>query len=238
MKCFKFIFVLLLVSFSTFADDYVVMPSQAVEESLKLGDILYVEVINKSGNKVFDGKRIGNLLYVLDKTDKNTFRVIVSPENTKNKKIEPNADTFELSGFKFEKGLDNYTQNFELDLKQYELEEASYKRYLIYLLIIFLSPFALKYFLIFLRKYEKKQKQRLKRKRLKTMILKAKTREELERVYQYKREIKEYLKIEEDNLEDFLREMNNIQYKKRWSEEDIGSISKVVSKFKKDVSGI
>ena len=84
MKCFKFIFVLLLVSFSTFADDYVAMPSQAVEESLKLGDILYVEVINKSGNKVFDGKRIGNLLYVLDKTDKNTFRVIVSPENTKN----------------------------------------------------------------------------------------------------------------------------------------------------------
>lgn len=242
MKCFNSLLTILVLFFfvplHTLADEYVVMPSQKIEESLKLGDILYVEVINKTGNKVFTGKRMGSLLYVLDKDEKNVYRVIVSPENTQKKLDREEQDKFELSGFKFEKSLENYSQNFETEFKEYDIEEASYTKYIVYLIIIFLLPFGIKYTLMLLKALEKKKKRQARKKWLRNMILKAKTREELEKVYQYKKEIKEYLKLEAENIEDFIQQMNDIQYKRRWNEDDVSKISKVVGRFKKDVSGI
>ena len=238
MKCFSFIVFIFMLVTSAIADDYIVMPSKSTQEKLKLGDIVYVEVLNKTGGKVFNGRRLGSLLYVLDKDEKNVYRVIVSPENKKKNDMTPNPDTFELRGFQFEKSLENYTKDFETDLKEYEIEYDGYKKYIIYLIAIFVFPFLMKGLLIIIRLSQKKRERLRKKRQLKSIILKAKTREELEKVYQYKSQIKEYINIEDRYMDEFIQAMNEIQYKKRWTEKDISMISNVVSSFKKEISGI
>lgn len=237
MKCYKLLFILLL-SYSSFADTYLVIPHDKGEAQIKLGDILYVEIINQDGDRPFSGEKVAGVFHVLDKIEKNTFRVIVSPQNPQNRKKNKNLDKFEMRGFNFEKGSNNITQEFLTSDIDYDLSQESLRKYIYIIIILFLLPFLFKLLIKYTRSLEEKKKLAIKRKRLKSLILKAKTREELENVYLYKKEIDKLLKVNKETLTQFTQDMNSIQYKQRWTEDDINKISKIVGEFKKDVSGI
>lgn len=236
MKCFKIFIAIFFVSFCAMADNYLVIPHDKTKATLKLGDIVYVEIINQDGQKKFQGEKVGGILHVLGNTNEDVYRTIVAPENPKNKK--QTTDKFELRGFEFGKGVDNMTQNFETADIDYVVEASAKQKYYLILILLFLLPFLIKGFFQLAKKLEEKKKIKIKKAKLRKLILSAKTREELEKVYYYKKEIEEYLKIEESIFNLFKDDMNNIQYKKRWDEDDITRISKTVGEFKKDVSGV
>jgi hypothetical protein len=237
VKCYSLI-AFILVSFSAFADSYLVMPTNKVTAEVGVGDIVEVEVINQDNEKLnIKSNRLGNVFYILENIEENKFRVVVSPKTSADKKITDDLDKFEYRGFKFSKDLNNLTNDYIVKDINIEIE-TNQKSWAWILLIIILLAIIIHFAPSFIKKYKDKIEVRRKKRFLINKIVKIKTRNDIEEVYRYKNELKTLFNISNETYKEIVNEINKIQYKKTWSDTDKSLANKVIKKLKGEVNGI
>ena len=236
MRCFKFLF-LLFISFQIYADTYLVMPTNAVTAEVGVGDILEVDVINQDGNEVsLKENRFGKIFYVLEKIEKNSYRVVVSPKKSADKdKVEKNI--FEYRGFKFNQDLENFTNEYVTKEIDIDLENVTIN-YTDYIILILVITIIVWYGPRLYRKYNEKKKINQRKKFLINKINTIKTRNDIEEIYKYKKEWKDLFEINGETYNQIIQKINTIQYKKSWNDEDRNIANKAIKKLKGLISGI
>jgi hypothetical protein len=241
VKCFSLL-IFIFWSSVTLADSYLVMPKNKVSEEIQLGDILEIEVINQDNNTTeLTSKRVGPAFYILETLDNKTYRVVVSPERKKtptNTTDKVEVDKFEYRGFKFSKDLANLTNEYVF--KKIDLELTKESKTKIYLTIIFILALIALYVWgpRLYNAYKKKRKIEARKKFLKSKIQAIKSRKDIEEIYKHKNEINELFNLENKVYKEFVNDMNQIQYKKSWSEEDKIIASKAVKNLREVANGI
>lgn len=236
MRCFKFLF-LIFISFQIYADTYLVMPTNAVTAEVGVGDILEVEVINQDGNEVsLKENRLGKIFYILEKIEKNSYRVVVSPNKSADKdKVEMNI--FEYRGFKFNQDLENFTNEYVTKEIDIDLENVTIN-YTYYIVLILVITIIVWYGPRLYRKYNEKKKIKQRKKFLIKKINNIKTRNDIEEIYKYKKEWKDLFEISGETYKQIIQKINTIQYKKSWNDEDRNIANKAIKKLKGLISGI
>lgn len=227
----------MLVSIQVFADTYLVMPTNNVKAEVGVGDILEVEVFNQ-GDSEFNLKenRLGNIFYILENIEENKYRVVVSPKkNADNEKDEKNI--FEYRGFKFNKDLKNFTNEYVT--KEVELDfERSGVYYIKYIIIALIMIFFIWFGPRLYEKYNNQKKINQRKKYLMKKINNSKTRNDIEEIYRYKQEWKDLFEISSDSYNHIIQNINIIQYKKSWNDEDRIIANKAIKKLRGLISGI
>ena len=236
MRCFKFLF-LIFISFQIYADTYLVMPTNAVTAEVGVGDILEVEVINQDGNEVsLKENRLGKIFYILEKIEKNSYRVVVSPNKSADKdKVEMNI--FEYRGFKFNQDLENFTNEYVTKEIDIDLENVTIN-YTYDIVLILVITIIVWYGPRLYRKYNEKKKIKQRKKFLIKKINNIKTRNDIEEIYKYKKEWKDLFEISGETYKQIIQKINTIQYKKSWNDEDRNIANKAIKKLKGLISGI
>lgn len=241
MKCFKISLILFsLFSFSVLADQDVVVP--ATESNIiNNGEIYQVKIVSEKSDQEleeFENQKINDIMWVISfesKGDGRYFEVFVT-DPPKPKKVKPGEElerpAFGVSGFKYEylrKNTQGAIEVFDIDyVQKRKLDLKSI------LLILFVIIIVLLIGLIYLKKTERSRKlkaiKKAKAKKLKEAFIVAKTREEFEELYEERRYFVDLFQ-ESEELRDFFTTINQVQYKKIWSQEDLKEILKKRNNF-------
>ena len=237
MICFKLIIFFFLYTTVIFADginalNFVTTKDNKSEE-LKIGSIHTVKVeFEKSINlNSFQNKFINSSMYVLDvKKDTREFVVFVGMPNDK----LPN--TFEMKNITIGKLESQPPQSFAILDTPYieEGDESEVLDYIIWGLFGTISLVCLWFVgLYFYRKYQKKMILRKKAAKLVSLIQKVETRNEFEKIYKHKKDFSKFTKIDHSLLDEYINVLNEIQYKKEWTDTDYKNIEKCLQKIQR-----
>ncbi len=243
MKCFRLLILSLLLSNLSLAQEMKgttqldgefivgeVLPA-GEERKITNGEIYYVKIRSELTNeklKEFENRRINTLMYVikfLPEGDERIFKLFVTdPPKTKPGKKTDIKTYFKMDNFRyiFDKTKTANTLA-QLDVP-YELEKESSKIMRVLMLILvgmLLIPtgwFGAKLFQSrMIRKKERKTFKRIALDYL-TLMQNARVRDEYEKIYAARKEIRRYLDLDEALFSKLLVEIDNYQYQAEWSE--------------------
>lgn len=228
VKCFSFIFSLLF-AFSAESRDFV----QAYQaKQVENGEIYKVEIVsNKSPEELalFKNKKINDFMYVLDfirtEEDSNLFEVFITdpPRPQKDKKVVPPA--FAIKDIKYNYQKKNSQGEIELINYSYNYPEKETYGWMLGLFFCL----AIIFIILFIKKAAIKDHYsliRLKKKKTKFLIEilnQAETREEFEAIIIQKKYLHDLFTVDESH-QAFLSSIEEIQYKERWTDEDIENL--------------
>jgi len=235
VKCFSLLVFIITLIGNSFADTYLVMPEDAVEKEISLGDIINVTIVNQdSSERTPKGKRIGPVFYILEGVGERKYRVVVSPKKkiakkNNNEVKKEQEDEFVYRGFKFSKDLSSYASEFVVKDVKYETKTKKNNQMIIIFIALFLFPALIKLAISLIRKAKTKKRLLIKRNKLVNKIKMAKTRSDIEELYKFKNEIKEILNADEKKINEFVTQLNLVQFKKNWEEDDLKVVNNAIS---------
>jgi hypothetical protein len=163
------------------------------------------------------GEKIAPIFFLLE-VDKKSLKVLVT-ETDKDKetlKVGDQAFRIKIKGFDYRESK-NQIKDFIFE--EMEIQKSWFEKYLY--LVILLAVLLMGLFLgwTFYQKLKfKKAQQRIKT-NMQQKILKAELRPDFEELYSLRKELEEY-QIIDDCVLSLLKEINKIQYKPQWTEED------------------
>lgn len=226
MKCFKFLSLFILLISQVYAKDYVA-PLEVT--TINNGEIYEVLVVSDKTDEELAGfvnTKINDVMFVLDfkrENENRIFEVFVTDPPQPQKNQEPTEPPFAVSGLKYEYIKKNTQGKIEyISIDYEEALKNNWVKILISIIFILLVV-AVFYFFIRIRKSDKyilKKLKKQKAKELKKQFENAKSREDFENLYNDK---KYYLDLftNHEELDEFFKRLNKVQYKKDWKEEDI-----------------
>lgn len=229
VKCYSLVLIFILLSTHLMAQDETqnfMGKMRAIQgQNYTNGELVEFELkteLSFEKLKKFQHDFIHERIYVLSITEQTSGSYIVeafvaNPTEGQQKKSFP----FELdSGINLEFDASRVEKNFQLFEEKYNKVVTPYFAYLISFL--FLGIILLFYFKTRPDRILKKKLREMRRKKalqLFEFFQNAKSREELEVLFKKRREISNYLEIDNE-YKKFLNELNKIQYKKDWSDEE------------------
>lgn len=250
MKCFSLL--ILLFSFHILAQD--VKPEEIkVEDNLFIlpttkeplfnGDLTVVDIkTNLSEDQLvsYEGKRIGGKFYVVNVISglKKQFEVFVlnptkpMPQNKKSKKKKRDIVTVS-EDFNIQFDKNRVSQNFIMLERKYTKPTPTNWWKIGFLIL--LSLFFLDLFIRFIFKPMRKNIRRRKKWKEKAnfyieKLETVKTREDFEYIYRVRSDINKLLEFDNQAFKKFYDELNRIQYKRDWTDEDQARLEKIFKK--------
>lgn len=238
------IILLLLLSFSVLADQINISPLG--KKTVTNGDMIFIQISSDLPIKweQLQLQNIGDIFYILEIEGKTSMlaeaKVLVVPPSN------PNYDgKIKISDQDFQVKLNDFIPNWKkveplqdylTVLTEHHLS-SSYKLTLTLVIFgILLLIFGLKNkFKLFLQKRRQQKILKLNRKHLMNQLESVKSREDLEKVYLIKSQIKELYSVEESSYKQFVRQMNAIQYKPEWTIEELASAQKALHSLKNNL---
>lgn len=237
MKCYS---IILLLAFPLLSFANSLIPLN--EKNIKTTDVVWVAVDSDFSDEELESytnSKLTKIIYALDYRKVGILRqykVIVLPEEkkkTKQEKKTEKEDIFKLEGF-------NYTSIPNKEIPEFITVATSAKaRPLSFYLLggivgIFLLLFGLIYKKIFDKRKKSKKAQRKiqeKKERFRAIILGEKNRKSFEEIYRSRKKIVKYLDFDSADFRNFIKEVEGIQYKEKWTEFDESNIKKLYEKM-------
>lgn len=231
MKCFS-ILVIILFGFINNTIANTLIPYN--ENNLEAGEFLWIEVKTKKSAddlKSLINRRIHDNFFVKDfkiENGKKLFYVV-----TLNSSKKPDTYDFIIKGFNI-KSLQIMDQNYTVLSSDYKrnIQENITQKLLIYIVISF--AILVIFFIIYKKiKYRRmvRQKTLAESEYLKSIVSNCKTREDIEKIYKNRKEIRSKLNIEYKIFDNLIQQLDEIQYKKDWSTEELNSLIEITQKI-------
>lgn len=219
----------MLISFGAIAQEYIVSIKNTVE--LVPGQEVEAIISRVDGRErveYFEGQILADVLYVLeDKKEKTLFLVKSQSSQTKKKDL----NRFEIQGAEFkDKKIET---NFTLFPNKYEYSNKKSRRN------IFFITLAILIFMIIIiklkNKHSKKKRIKSQREKLLAIIIGAQSREDFEKIYILKEQVKDSLEYNKKHFETFCTVLNSIQYKAQWNQEEKKKIKEIHDKLIRNI---
>lgn len=191
-----------------------------------IGELIINSELTDDELQEFVHKKITSIIYVLEfklSGDERIFKVVFTPPpKKKSDKVYP----FVVRGLNYTFDKDRVAQKFSLFNSEYTpKEERSPYLVVISFFLILLLAVTLGFFLVSYTKLAKIKSRIKKRVRFLTdNFYNASSREDLEGLYKMRKELIEFTDIDEQKWNLFERELNLIQFKKKWSREELNSL--------------
>jgi hypothetical protein len=210
------------------------------------GDILNIQI---SSEQQFDWgrlelKNIGDIFYILEIT-KITDAIaeakvlVVPPQNPKyDGTIEINEQKHKVNvvGFETKWADQKPLQEYLTVMTQHQLSKSYIFATLIGILLLLIGAYFFKSRLKrYLIKRRKLQQIRAEQNDLMNTINTAKTREQLENVYLLKSNIKKLYSVNNGSFNRFVKQMNAIQYRPEWTDEELSLAKQSLINMKNDL---
>ena len=242
MKCFSLLF--LIFSYAAFAQEIDLSKvkskpnlflSPATTTVYLNGDLVTINLdtnLSDSELKKYEGKRIAGKFFIVKFTSglKKQFQAFVlnpSKQKTPRKKGEI---AILSEDFKFQFDQSRIAKDFIVLHKNYEKpEEVDWTmRVIATLLFLIFSLLSFQFILKPISVSLKKKKRRKEKARFYIEKLESvNSREDFEYIYRVRNEIERFLEFDGDAFNKFYEELNKIQYKKDWSNEDQTKLEKI-----------
>ena len=239
----KLLILICLYSINSFAAQIDLYALQ--NDEVKTGDIVSFKVQTEKSFEsllLYKNKKVGKILYVLDLTleGENIYmRAILAPiekeptdkENlAKKKKPE---DTFLINNLNYrEEQIPPLKDFVVLPGPEVFLSEKTKKNIFLvvcFFLVVLVSLVSRKLFL----KSKKKKRILLRKKKKLLMIQDAKTKEDFEKIYRNRKDILNDIEFDEKKLKEFIETINDVQYKKSCTPEELEKLKLKYMNFSK-----
>ena len=194
-------------------------------------DVLVKSEKSKKELISYKNKKINPIMYVMDvfnKDDKTIFRVFVTdPPKKDEKKEKEDPVIFDHFAFKYEPDNPALGKDYiQLDMPYKLLEDKNFLMKLGLGLLLFMAIAPLMFGLVWgISKLYKKRKYKrlrhLKKKELDSFLKSVQERRDFEELYQKKEEILNYLDFDNKKFKDLLSGIDQYQYMKTWSKEQL-----------------
>ncbi len=242
MICCRIFFVFIFfINIATAQEDKtksLVIPINGDKQDLNIGEIYPVKIQSSKGTqelKSYKNKFINSSMYVLEYIEPNSYIVFINtPKKAKNENT-----FFEPSGFNIREMQGQPPQSFAILDTPFKDEEKTnnlYQYIVIAIIVFFLLIIMYISIPYMIKKIKKRKYVALRKKELQAILENVQERKQFEKIYQYKKDFKKYTKIDIESLDNYIDELNTIQYKKDWSDEDFLKMKKTIVKLQQ--SGI
>lgn len=221
--------ILILISLLFFGFDVGPRKFQAVDP----GDIIEVYVSEEAPEDLGElkNKRLGNKLYVLSvDNDNRLLKVII----TKEPKEGEQKDSVAVNYINLQFNPDSsptVPQYFTLETGN-EFKIREYIWYVLPIIVLIILVLAYRFFNPWIRLKIKKRKEKNE---LREMVLNAQAREDYEKIYKVRKQLKAVFSLSTKEISDFEKVMNSYQYRKDWNGDELDTVVKSVNKLKEAV---
>lgn len=229
MKCFSVLLISLFFALRASCAIYEITPIK--QTNIKTGDFLSVRISSSDGAApAVVGKRIGGVLYVMEQED-DILDVIVAPPSAGKDELSEGEDRYVLKGFQYEHKKNEAIKKYLTEDFQYDFKEGGIGLYLALILLVLALGWPA---LSFYKKRREKQitleKRKIRATNCLDSIRRASSRKDYEAALAKKGEVEDLLEFSATDFEAFKRELDGVQYKKEWSEQEKAAVE---ASFKK-----
>lgn len=233
VRCYRYILLILIMSFAAFGEEYELVSLEKGEKST--GDIVEFSIDNISLSKVRSLKntRVNKLLYILDSYEKNDTIIIeaIISELKQNEKLDESEDTYKIVGLNYKYSDIKLGQDFAIVDNKISLAKSKLL-YVIFCLLLILIIFIV--VRCYLKKKKNKEDQLKRKKRLNINVMQL-NRNHFEFIYRERNELFDLYEVDKKYFKKFEEELNKIQYKKEWTEEEFTSVKNQYEGFSKNM---
>lgn len=234
------LFITFFVTLTSFADEIGLLSTS--QKEVTNGELVKLKIIDtrsKSYYSKYKNKRIGPLIYVLDiieKQDELYFDAIVSEAGSKEKKLEID-DKFILKGLNYYPTKKNQIKDF-ITLNIPILIKKKKSLWIFVTLTLILFAFGFWWYSNRNRRKKAKRIKKIKKEKIEkilALIEKAKTSDHFAQIYLQRTDILEFFELDTKKFKEVIDQINSVQYKKEWPEEELNQLIKMMNSIRKNV---
>lgn len=228
MKCYKLLINFLLVLYSSLLFGNEVIPIDVVE--ITNGEIYRVKVQSELTDDElvkFKNQKINKIMYVTDVIieENREFEVFITNPDVKKENSEDEKEVFSWEQFQFKPTQKDVNSDLFAFQKNYKIDKKNIVNLIVFSFIAFIVVFGIIYVLKkYLRNKREKYLRREKINKLENLVKSADKRIDFELIYNSKEEILKYKLYNESKLNKLLNTINDIQYKKEWTDEELNEL--------------
>jgi len=228
VKCYKLLINCLLVLYSSILFGNEVIPIDVVE--ITNGEIYRVKILSELTDdelEKFKNQKINKIMYVTDVIiDRNReFEVFITNPDVKKESSEEEKDVFSWEQFQFKPTQKDINSDLFAFQKNYKIDKKNIMTLIVFSFVAFIVVFIIIYLF---KKYLRKKREKILRKekinKLQSLVLSAFKRIDFELIYNSREEILKYKLYNEDKFNNLLNAINDIQYKKEWTDAELNEL--------------